>query len=150
MMLMHLTFSVKIKQNKQVMVLGMLSLNLFSSSIAESEKTNPVIVITHENQWVESQIKLFTENCFQSANRVSWCCFINNFHNQFLTLTKQNKTRPDRALSLYVPRVDWAFGFFSHMQDMKFAICTRSGFAWRTMWTATNKPWPSTCNGWVS
>lgn len=88
MMLMHLTFSVKIKQNKQVMVL-------------ESEKTNPVIVITHENQWVESQIKLFTENCFQSANRVSWCCFINNFHNQFLTLTKQNKTRPDRALSLY-------------------------------------------------
>jgi hypothetical protein len=70
-------------------------------SFLESEKTNPIIVITHENQWVDSQIKLFTENCFQNTPRVSWCCFINNFHNQFLSLTKQNKTRPDRALSLY-------------------------------------------------
>lgn len=69
--------------------------------VVHSEPSTPLIVISHESQWVEAETKLSMAQSFgRHAKSVSWQKFANVVHLRFLRVSKQDLKAVHRKLTL--------------------------------------------------
>jgi len=73
------------------------------NAILESNKSNPFVVMTNENQWESSAGNLLKYYVFQNlaVSEVPWCRFANYLQNHYLRATRQDLASPARPLSRY-------------------------------------------------
>jgi len=66
----------------------------------ESDLTQPIIVITNENQWKDAEQTLLTATAFAGSSAISWPRFFNFLQIHYLRSTRQSLENPERGLSL--------------------------------------------------
>lgn len=65
-----------------------------------SAPSEPFIVLTHESQWAEGEIKSTMVHAVRDAKVVSWPGFANVLHARYLRASKQDFKNPERPLSM--------------------------------------------------
>jgi len=81
----------------------------FDSTISESSGTtklvsqvsSPIVVISHESQWIDAACKLLILECFSNSEYISWFKFANILHCHFVSATRQDQSSPKRPLQQY-------------------------------------------------
>lgn len=90
--MVRLQFSVHI----QYVIVGKTNL---TTTILESEPTEPFVVMTNENQWDNSAGILLKKDSFDNAQQILWPHFANTLQLHYLRATRQSLDAPTRVLS---------------------------------------------------
>ena len=89
--MVQMQFKVKVKYAHHDSTIG--------ETILQSIQTKPFIVMTNENQWIDSEFDLFKYAAFKDANSISWFKFANVLQDRYLRATRQDLKDPQRPLS---------------------------------------------------
>eukprot|EP01102_Stenamoeba_stenopodia_P016602 TRINITY_DN5820_c0_g1_i1.p1 TRINITY_DN5820_c0_g1~~TRINITY_DN5820_c0_g1_i1.p1 ORF type:complete len:555 (-),score=113.32 TRINITY_DN5820_c0_g1_i1:163-1827(-) len=90
--MVRLQFSVHV----QYVLVGKTNL---TTTILESEPTEPFVVMTNENQWDNSAGILLKKDAFDNSQQILWPQFANTLQLHYLRATRQSLDTPTRVLS---------------------------------------------------